>query len=127
MLKLMSLSMAIDRRPSTMDKFYMTDKIIVLTTTGSREEADRIAQALVESKLAACVNITGPLRSVYRWKGAVESADEFLLLIKTAAAAFERVRDTIQELHSYELPECIALPVEAGSDAYLEWIGKNVD
>ncbi len=105
----------------------MTDKIIVLTTTGSREEADRIAQALVERRLAACVNISAPVRSVYRWKGTVESAEEFLLLIKSSAAAFVRVRDTIKELHSYEVPECIALPIENGSEEYLKWIVENVD
>lgn len=103
----------------------MTDKIIVLTTAGSREEAERIAQALVDRRLAACVNISAPMRSVYRWKGAVESAEEFVLLIKTAAASFDRVRDAIKELHSYELPECIALPIEGGSAEYLAWIAEN--
>ncbi len=104
----------------------MTDKRIILTTAGSREEAKKIAGALVERKLAACVNIVGPIDSVYRWKGAVESAQEWLLVIKTTATQFERVRDAIRELHSYELPECIVLAIEDGSAEYLEWIGENV-
>ncbi len=104
----------------------MTDKRIVLTTTGSGDEARKLAHALVERKLAACVNIVGPVDSVYRWKGAVESAQEWLLVIKTAAAQFEPLRDAIRELHSYELPECIAVDVEAGSAEYLAWIGENV-
>ncbi len=105
----------------------MTDKRIVLSTAGSAEEAQKIAQALVERRLAACVNIVGPIQSVYRWKGAVESAPEHLLIIKTTAAAFPRVRDAIRELHSYELPECVMLSIEAGSEAYMKWIGEAVD
>ncbi|MFI5088204.1 MAG: divalent-cation tolerance protein CutA [Terriglobales bacterium] len=105
----------------------MTDKRIVLSTAGSEEEARRIAQALVERRLAACVNIVGPINSVYRWKGAVESAPEHLLIIKTTATAFPRVRDAIRELHSYELPECVMLQIEAGSEDYLKWMGESVD
>ncbi len=104
----------------------MTDKRIVLTTAGSQDEARKIADALVQRRLAACVNIVGPIESVYRWKGAVESAQEWLLIIKTAAAHFERVRDTVRELHSYELPECIEVPIEDGSAEYLAWIGENL-
>jgi len=105
----------------------MTDKRIVLSTAGSAEEAQKIAQALVERRLAACVNIVGPIQSVYRWKGAVESAPEHLLIIKTTAAAFPRVRDAIRELHSYELSECVMLSIEAGSEEYMKWIGESVD
>ncbi|HYN15478.1 MAG TPA: divalent-cation tolerance protein CutA [Terriglobales bacterium] len=105
----------------------MTDKRIVLSTAGSEEESRKIAHALVERRLAACVNVVGPIHSVYRWKGAVESAPEYLLIIKTTAEAFPRVRDAIRELHSYELPECILLPIEAGSEDYLKWIGESVD
>jgi periplasmic divalent cation tolerance protein len=104
----------------------MTDKKIVLTTAGTREEAEKIARALVERRLAACVNLLGPIDSVYRWKGALLSAQEWLLLVKTTAAAFDQVHAAIQELHSYELPECIVLPIEGGSPAYLAWIGENV-
>lgn len=105
----------------------MTDKRIVLTTAGSQEEARKIAQALVKRRLAACVNIVGPMESVYRWQGAVETAQEFLLVIKTTAAAFARVHDAIKELHSYEVPECVMLSVEDGSEAYLKWLGESVE
>jgi periplasmic divalent cation tolerance protein len=103
----------------------MTDKRLVLTTTGSRAEADKIADALVERRLAACVNIVGPISSTYRWQGKVEAAEEFLLLIKTTEAEFERVRAAIRELHSYELPECIEVAIENGSAEYLTWIEEN--
>ena len=104
----------------------MSDKKIVLTTTGSREEAEKIAHALVERRLAACVNIVGPIHSVYRWQGKVESADEHLLLIKTTSTGFDAVARAIRELHSYELPECIELAIEHGSPDYLTWIEQSV-
>jgi periplasmic divalent cation tolerance protein len=104
----------------------MSTARIVLTTAGSQEEARKIAHALVERKLAACVNVVPQIESVYRWQGKVESATEWLLIIKTQAEAFERVRDAIQELHSYDLPECLMLDVSDGSPAYLNWIGENV-
>ena len=104
----------------------MSDKKIVLTTAGSREEAEKIAHALVERRLAACVNIVGSIHSVYRWQGKVESATEHLLLIKTTAALFGAVSVAVSELHSYELPECIQLPIEAGSKEYLKWIEDSV-
>jgi periplasmic divalent cation tolerance protein len=104
----------------------MTDKKIVLTTTGSQDEARKIARALVERHLAACVNIVAPVESVYRWQGKVESAQEWLLIIKTSAERSAQVRDAIRELHSYELPECIMLAIEDGSPAYLKWIEDSV-
>jgi periplasmic divalent cation tolerance protein len=104
----------------------MTDKRLVLTTCGSREEAQRIANGLVERRLAACVNIVPQIESVYRWQGKIESATEWLLLIKTTAALFERLRDALLELHSYDVPECIEIGIEDGSAAYLEWIGESV-
>jgi periplasmic divalent cation tolerance protein len=105
----------------------MTDKKLILTTAGSREEARTIAQALVERRLAACVNIVPQAHSIYRWRDKVEEAEEWLLLIKTTAAAFERVRDAIVQLHSYELPECICMGIEGGSVEYLKWIEGGVD
>jgi periplasmic divalent cation tolerance protein len=104
----------------------MTDQKIVLTTAGSREEAVKIARALVERRLAACANIVGPIHSVYRWQGKVENADEHLLIIKTTAKLFDSVAGAIRELHSYELPECIQLAIESGSAEYLEWIEQSV-
>ena len=105
----------------------MTDKRIVLTTAGSQEEARKIAHGLVERRLAACVNILGPMESVYRWQGKVETTPEFLLVIKTTAVAFARVRDAIQELHSYDVPECVMLDIEDGSEAYLRWLSESVE
>jgi periplasmic divalent cation tolerance protein len=105
----------------------MTDKKIVLTTSGSVEEARKIAQALVERRLAACVNIVPHIESVYWWQGKVESAQEWLLIVKTTGACYERVRQGISELHSYDLPECICLSIEDGSAEYLKWIGECVE
>jgi periplasmic divalent cation tolerance protein len=90
------------------------------------EEADRIAGALVEGKHAACVTRVGPVRSVYRWKGEVERADEVLLIAKTRTDRFEELRRAVLAAHSYEVPEIIALPIEAGETAYLNWIDENV-
>jgi periplasmic divalent cation tolerance protein len=100
----------------------MTDKRIVLTTAGSEEEARKIARCLVDQGLAACVNIIQRVESIYRWKGKTESAQEWLLIIKTTAERFPAVRDAIRELHSYDLPECIAFSVEDGSSPYLQWL-----
>jgi periplasmic divalent cation tolerance protein len=104
----------------------MTDKRLVLTTAGSRDEARRIAEALVDRKLAACVNIVPGVTSIYRWEGKREEAEEWLLIVKTSAGAFEQVRDAIKGMHSYELPECLCLAIEDGSSEYLEWLGESV-
>lgn len=105
----------------------MMQMCVVLTTAGSAEEARKIAHALVERRLTTCVNIVPRIESVYRWKDQVETAEEWLMLIKTRSDAFERVRDAIEELHSYELPECIMLEVAEGDKAYLDWLAKNTD
>jgi periplasmic divalent cation tolerance protein len=105
----------------------VTDKIIVLVTCGSAMEARRIARRLVEQRLAACVNILEvPVRSIYRWKGNVESATETLLIIKSSRKRFAALQRAVKKLHSYDLPEIIALPVESGSREYLSWIGESV-
>lgn len=104
----------------------MTDKRIVLTTAGTKEEAHKIARALVERQLAACVNIVHQVESVYRWEGEVEQASEFLLIVKTTETAFAGIREAIKELHSYDLPECVCLAVEDGGAEYLAWLGESV-
>ncbi len=105
----------------------MTPMCLVLTTAGSHDEARKIAHALVERRLASCVNIVPRIESVYRWQERIESAEEWLLMIKTRANMFDRVRDAIEELHSYELPECIMLEIAEGDKKYLEWLEKNTD
>ena len=104
----------------------MSEARIVLTTAGSPEEARKIAHALVERKLAACVNIVPQIESVYRWQGKVENATEYLLVIKTTAARFDPVNAAIREMHSYDLPECIQIAIEDGSKEYLAWIDDCV-
>jgi periplasmic divalent cation tolerance protein len=104
----------------------MTDKRIVLSTAGSEEEAHKVARHLVEQQLAACVNILPRIESIYRWQGKVETSREWLLLIKTTADRFPAVRDAIRELHSYELPECVAISIEDGSPEYLQWLADSV-
>ena len=103
-----------------------TGVIVVLTTAGSEEQADRIARGLVEAELAACVNVVGGARSTYRWEGQVTRDTELLLLVKTTADRFDAVRSKIQELHTYELPEVIALPVADADPAILDWIRDSV-
>lgn len=105
---------------------YMPDYKLILSTAGSQEEAEKIAHALVERRLAACVNIVPVMHSVFRWEGNIEEARECLLLIKTAGSAIERVRDAVRELHSYDVPELIVLGIEGGSETYLSWIGESV-
>ncbi|HEY1203614.1 MAG: divalent-cation tolerance protein CutA [Bryobacteraceae bacterium] len=104
----------------------MTDKIVVLVTCSSVEEGRKIARALVERRLAACVNVVTGIESVYRWKGAVEEASECLLLAKTTRGRFDPLQSAVRELHSYELPEVVALPIVDGVEAYLSWIETSV-
>lgn len=105
----------------------MTNKRIVLTTCGSEEEAGKIAQYLVENRLAACVSVMSQVRSTYRWQSKVESAWEWLVVVKTTAENWSQVRDAIRGLHSYEVPECIVIPIEDGSESYLQWIDDSVN
>ena len=105
----------------------MTDKFIVLVICSTHAEARRIARAVVEAKLAACVNIfPGAIQSIYRWKGKVESARERLLLIKTSRKRLTKLRATVERLHSYDVPEFIALPISTGSPAYLAWLDESL-
>lgn len=96
---------------------------VVLVTTGSREEAIAIARALLQSHLAACVNLL-PVQSLYTWKGEIQEDEEWQLLIKTDLNAFEALAAKIKALHAYEVPEIIALPIVSGSEPYLQWIGE---
>ncbi|MBZ5699823.1 MAG: divalent-cation tolerance protein CutA [Acidobacteriia bacterium] len=101
----------------------LTDKFVVLVTCSSMAEAQRIARGIVEGRLAACVNILpGAVHSIYRWKGKVESARERLLLIKTSRKRLAKLRTAVERLHSYDVPEFVALPIAAASPAYLAWI-----
>jgi periplasmic divalent cation tolerance protein len=104
----------------------MTDYIQVLTTTGSEEEAERIAAELLERRLAACVQILGPIVSRYRWQGALETAREWQCLAKTEAKLYDELESAVRELHSYEEPEIVAIPILAGSQGYLDWVGESV-
>lgn len=104
----------------------MDEYLQVTTTTSSREEAQRIAAALLERRLAACVQILGPIESRYRWQGKVEEESEWLCLAKTEASRYPELETAIGELHSYEEPELVATPIVAGSKGYLEWIGESL-
>jgi periplasmic divalent cation tolerance protein len=96
--------------------------VVVLVTAGSGDEAARVARALVEERLAACGNVIGPIRSIYRWQGAVEDAEEHLLLLKARAADVPALEARVRALHSYAVPEVLALPIQAGSAGYLAWL-----
>ena len=104
----------------------MKSYIQISTTTETKEDAQKIAQYLVETKLAACVQITGPITSIYRWKGKVETAKEWLCLIKTREELFEKVEVAIKKMHSYETPEIVAVPIVKGSKEYLIWLDDEL-
>ncbi|MBV6434253.1 MAG: Divalent-cation tolerance protein CutA [Bryobacteraceae bacterium] len=100
----------------------MSARLVVLCASNSEEEARRIARAVVGKQLAACVNIVPGATSIYRWEGAIEEASEWLLLMKTTAAAYPHLEREIRALHSYSVPEIIALPIERGAESYLSWM-----
>jgi periplasmic divalent cation tolerance protein len=103
----------------------VTGAVVVLVTCPSAEKAAEIARALVEERLAACGNVVPAVRSIYRWEGKVQDGAEALLVLKTARDRFEALRARVLELHPYEVPEVIALPVEAGHSPYLDWIAGS--
>lgn len=104
------------------------DYVVVLVTCGSRREARKVARGVVERGLAACVNfLESPVRSVYRWKGKIEEGQEFLLVMKSSRARLAALEAEVQRLHSYDVPEFIALPIVAGSKKYLAWLGECVE
>jgi periplasmic divalent cation tolerance protein len=102
----------------------MSDPIVVLVTCGSEEEAAKIGRSLVEDSLAACVNVVSPIRSIYRWEGKIWDEKEWLLLIKTEKRRFEALGKRVKALHSYSVPEIVALPIVHGSSSYLAWLAE---
>src|SRR5689334_13618975 len=104
----------------------MGEFIVVYVTAGSAEEGERIAAALVEERLAACVNRVSGVRSTYRWEGKLEDSEEELLIIKSRRDLFERLKKRVAELHSYSVPEIIALPILEGSESYLRWLNEEL-
>ncbi|HTQ38544.1 MAG TPA: divalent-cation tolerance protein CutA [Pirellulales bacterium] len=104
----------------------MTEEFIqIVTTAASQESAKKIAHALLEQRLAACVQIVGPVKSIYRWKGQIETAAEWQCWIKTRRAKYEPAAQVIRQHHTYELPEILALPIVEGSEAYLRWLASE--
>lgn len=101
--------------------------VVVLVTAPSAEAADRIARPLVEERLAACVNVVGPIRSLYRWEGRVQEDAERLLVVKTRRTLLDRLEVRVRALHEYDVPEVVALPVTGGSAAYLAWVLDSTD
>lgn len=104
----------------------MTEKIIVLSTCGSEEEARRVAKSLVESRVAACVNILPGVRSIYHWQGEMLDEQEWMLVIKSTRPLFEQLCAGLRKVHSYQVPEAIAIPVVGGHQDYLDWIDREI-
>jgi len=102
----------------------MSEFIQITTTTDSKELAKKIAGALVEQKIAACAQVSGPITSVYEWKEKIENTREWMCVIKTRKNLYKSIEDTIKKLHPYEVPEIIAVPILEGSPAYLDWINE---
>jgi periplasmic divalent cation tolerance protein len=97
-----------------------------MVTTANKEEAEKIAQCLLNEKLVACINIFGPVSSLFWWRGKIERAEEYILLMKSHLKLFEKLAERIKALHSYEVPEIIALPIVRGYKAYMEWLDINL-
>jgi periplasmic divalent cation tolerance protein len=105
----------------------MAESMVVLVTCGSEEEATKIAISLVEERLAACVNIISPVRSIYRWEGKIWDEKEWMLIVKTQKKRFEELEKKVKSLHSYSVPEIVALPIVEGSASYLKWLEENTE
>ena len=104
----------------------MKKYVQVLTTTDAKNQAEKIAETLVDKRIAGCVQIIGPVTSIYRWKGKTEKAEEWLCLIKTKAELYSEVEKTIEQIHTYETPEIISTPITAGSKKYLQWLDNEL-
>lgn len=109
-----------------MKKNTIEDVIVIFSTTGSREEAENIARVLIEKRVAACVNIFGPIKSIYWWRGKIEESKEYLLTVKTIRDKYEILERIISEIHSYQVPEIIAIPVVNALKEYIEWLRKEL-
>lgn len=108
------------------DVRVMTELLQISTTAGTREVAERIAVELVDRCLAACVHVAGPIQSVYRWEGKVESAEEWTCVAKSSRRHLEAIQKLLKELHPYEVPELVATPIVGGSEAYLKWVEEQI-
>jgi periplasmic divalent cation tolerance protein len=104
----------------------MSGYIQVFTTTGKKQDAEKIAKTLVEKRLAGCVQILGPIASIYQWKGSVETSEEWLCFIKSKKRLFNELEKVVKELHPYETPEIVAIPISVGSRDYLEWLRNEI-
>lgn len=104
----------------------MNDYIQVITTTATHDEAEIIGRALVEERLAACTQILGPIKSIYRWEGQIETSEEYQCWAKSRRELFEQIEATIRRLHPYQVPEILAVPIAAGSESYLKWLDEEV-
>ena len=102
------------------------DYTLIMVTASSKEEAEKIATTLLERKLIACANILGPVSSRFWWQGKIDLAEEYMIFMKTKRELFDQVADSVKQLHSYEVPEIIALPIVEGAKPYLEWISSNL-
>jgi len=114
------------RRRSSILVLQVTDKIVVLSTCATEAEAEKVARALIDARLAACVNVIPRMRSYYRWKGAVETSEECLLLIKSARPLFAELSAVLEKGHTYEIPEAIAVAIVDGAENYMNWLQTNL-
>jgi periplasmic divalent cation tolerance protein len=105
----------------------MTEFLQITTTTGARQDAERIAAELVSRRLAGCVQISGPIHSTYRWEGKTETAEEWLCTAKTNRLQLGAIQQLLDEVHGYEMPELIATPIVGGSEKYLKWLGEQIE
>jgi periplasmic divalent cation tolerance protein len=112
--------------PALSEGGIVTDKVVIMVTAASQRECRKIARHLVEAKLAACVNITQPIESLYRWKGKLATDKEYLMLIKSTRDLFPQIKAGISKIHSYHTPEIICLPIIDGSRNYLQWLSDSV-
>lgn len=104
----------------------MTDKIVVFSTCGDEAEAQRVGRHLVEQRVAACVTLVPGARSIYWWQGKVEESSEWILIIKSSREALPKLREQLQKVHSYQVPEIVALPIVDGSQPYLDWMEREI-